>query len=184
MFLSFHTGDSLSTKVHQAPSSIITSPDVSPLINCNHSISLYDTILWYQRPVGDSALKLIGFIQYTRRTMEDKFKDHFNITGDGSTKAQLHVLKPRQPQDSGMYYCAASRHSDSIIFSPLQKPSLIFQHINSQSTTTHLHLTTAQSRKSPQIFTLKPSLPAPTHTAQHCTRHHDTSHFKSCCLFT
>lgn len=118
-------GCSLSTKVLQLPSSILGSPHSSATINCSHSISSYYTILWYQQSTGDSGLKLIGYIQYTDPTLEGTFNEHFKVTGDGSVKSQLHVLKLREPEDSGMYYCAASRHSDTITLSPLQKPSLI-----------------------------------------------------------
>ncbi|XP_029315981.1 immunoglobulin lambda-1 light chain-like [Cottoperca gobio] len=99
---------SLSTKVHQSPSSILGNPNVSATISCNHSVSSYNVILWYQQPTGDSGLHLIGYLLYNNPTLEDPFRQHFNVTGDGSVKSQLHVLKLRQPEDSGVYYCAAS----------------------------------------------------------------------------
>ncbi|XP_026162950.1 uncharacterized protein LOC113130463 [Mastacembelus armatus] len=102
------SGCSLSNKVDQTPSSILGTRDHFTTISCSHSVTSYNVILWYQQPVGDSALKLIGYIQYTNPTLEHSFQQHFNVTGDGSSKSQLHVLKLRQPEDSGMYYCAAS----------------------------------------------------------------------------
>lgn len=159
MIFSFNIGRSLNTKVHQAPSSIFGAPNGSETINCNHSVSSYNTILWYQQSIGDSALKLIGYILYKDPTLEDQFKHHFKVTGDGSVKSELHVLKLRQTEDSVMYYCAASKHSDSITSSPLQKPSLIIHHINSHWRRAHLHLTNAYSRKSPPISIKKSSLP-------------------------
>lgn len=149
MFFFLTAGRSLSSQVYQVPSSITGNPHGLTTISCNHSISSYNVILWYQRPTGDSALKLIGYIQYTNPVLEDTFKQHFNVTGDGSLNSKLHILKLRQPEDSGMYYCAASRHSDSISLSPLQKPSLIISLINSHWRRAHLHLTAACGRKSP-----------------------------------
>ena len=108
MFSSLVAGRSLSSTVHQAPSSIIGSPNVSATISCNHSISSYYVILWYQQPISDSGLKLIGYVSYTNPVIEDQFKQHFDVTGDGAVKAQLHLRKLRQPEDSGLYYCAAS----------------------------------------------------------------------------
>uniref|UniRef100_UPI0037E89D30 immunoglobulin iota chain-like n=1 Tax=Semicossyphus pulcher TaxID=241346 RepID=UPI0037E89D30 len=96
------TGRSLSKKVDQEPSSILGSPHGSATISCNHSDSLLKVILWYQQPVGSSGLELIGYIQYTNDVLEDKFKEHFKVTGDGSKKSELHVLKLRQAEDSGM----------------------------------------------------------------------------------
>lgn len=130
-FSSLNAGCSLSTKVQQAPSSILGRSHGSATISCNHSVTSYNVILWYQQPNGDSELKLIGYLLYTNPTLEDSFKQHFNLTGDGSVKSQLLILKLRQTEDSGVYYCAASRHSDSMSLSSLQKPSLIISLINS-----------------------------------------------------
>ncbi|KAF3700856.1 Ig kappa chain V-V region K2 Precursor [Channa argus] len=114
---------SLGSNVHQAPSSLITTPNGSVILSCNHSVVTYNVILWYQQPMNDSALKLIGHILYKNPTLEDQFAHHYKVTGDGSANSQLHVLKLMQPEDSGMFYCAASRHNDSFSVLPLQKPS-------------------------------------------------------------
>uniref|UniRef100_A0A096M1U2 Ig-like domain-containing protein n=1 Tax=Poecilia formosa TaxID=48698 RepID=A0A096M1U2_POEFO len=118
---------SLSKEVHQHPPSILGSPQSPATINCSHSISGYDTTLWYQKPTAGSTLKLIGYIQYSNTVLEKEFEDHFKISGDGSKKSELEVQK-LQPEDSSMYYCAASRHSDSVCVFLLQKPSVIIQH--------------------------------------------------------
>ncbi|XP_047201023.1 uncharacterized protein LOC124855307 [Girardinichthys multiradiatus] len=120
---------SQSKEVNQDPPAILGSPQSPATINCSHSISGYYVILWYQKRIGDSALKLIGYIANTSPTLEDQFKNNFSVSGDGSKKSQLHVQK-LQPEDSSIYYCAASRHSDSVSVSLLQKPSLVIQHMN------------------------------------------------------
>ncbi|CAJ1074728.1 uncharacterized protein LOC122862178 [Xyrichtys novacula] len=99
---------SLSYEVHQHPPSILGSPESTQVISCNHSVSTFTVILWYQVPTGDSKLDLIGYIQYKRPDVEEKHRPHFNITGDGSKRSELHVLKLRQEDDSGVFYCAAS----------------------------------------------------------------------------
>uniref|UniRef100_A0A3Q2U9Z8 Ig-like domain-containing protein n=1 Tax=Fundulus heteroclitus TaxID=8078 RepID=A0A3Q2U9Z8_FUNHE len=118
-----------SSNVHQEPPSIIGSPEGPATISCSHSVNTYDTILWYQKLTGDSALKLIGYNLISGAKLEDEFKDHFSMKGDGSKKSELSVQK-LQPEDSGTYYCAASKHSDSVDVSLLQKPSLMNQLIN------------------------------------------------------
>uniref|UniRef100_A0A667YGN1 Ig-like domain-containing protein n=1 Tax=Myripristis murdjan TaxID=586833 RepID=A0A667YGN1_9TELE len=84
---------------------------VSSLLGSPHNVfSSYNVILWYKSE--DSNLTLIGYVYYKNPTIEEQFQKHFNVTGDGSARAHLHILKLRQPEDSGMYFCAASRHSD------------------------------------------------------------------------
>ncbi|CAG5866803.1 unnamed protein product, partial [Menidia menidia] len=101
---------SRSNNVHQEPPSILGSPQDSVQISCSHSISYYNTILWYQKPMKESALKLIGYIQYSNPVYEIDLKQSFNMTGDGSKKAELHVLK-LQKGESCIYYCAANKFS-------------------------------------------------------------------------
>lgn len=120
--LFLNTDLSLCNEVHQVPPAILGHLHGSVTISCSHSISSYDTILWYQQSMGDSELKLIGHVFYSSSTIEKPFShDSFNVIGDGSKEAVLHVLTLRHP-DSEMYYCAAGKHSDSVVFSSLQKP--------------------------------------------------------------
>uniref|UniRef100_A0A3Q2D5R3 Ig-like domain-containing protein n=1 Tax=Cyprinodon variegatus TaxID=28743 RepID=A0A3Q2D5R3_CYPVA len=93
--------------VHQEPPSMLEVSGNPATINCSHSISGYYVILWYQKPIGDSILKLIGYISNQSPKLEDEFKDHFILRGDGSKESGLHIEK-LQPEDSSMYYCAAS----------------------------------------------------------------------------
>lgn len=72
-------------------------------------------ISWYQRPAGDSALKLIGYMLYTSQNLEDEFKERFGVSGDGSKKSELQLEK-LNAEDSGVYFCAAQRHGDSGTF--------------------------------------------------------------------
>ena len=123
-FFSLNAGYSLSKEVRQVPLAILGHLHDSATISCSHSFSLYDTILWYHQSLGDPELKLIGYAFYGRHSIDKSFGNiSFKITGDGSQKAELHGLKLRYPEDSGMYYCAAVGHSDSVIFSALQKPT-------------------------------------------------------------
>uniref|UniRef100_A0A3P8VNU7 Ig-like domain-containing protein n=1 Tax=Cynoglossus semilaevis TaxID=244447 RepID=A0A3P8VNU7_CYNSE len=103
--LSFNAGLPLYAKVNQSPPSIFGVSNNLPIISCEHSITSYYVILWYQRPVGDSALNLIGYISYDKPDIEKTFTHYFNITGNGASKSQLHVLKLRKPEDTGTYYC-------------------------------------------------------------------------------
>lgn len=69
-------------------------------------------MLWYQRPPGETAMKLIGYLYHKQVTMEDQYKSNFIISGDltGSTaKNSSLIANAAQQGDSAVYYCAASK---------------------------------------------------------------------------
>lgn len=109
-------------QVFQTPPELFMNPDGESKLNCSHLISSYDTILWYQRSPGDTALKLIGYISNTSPTVEKSFQSHFSVSGNGRKTAHLHILKARHPEDSGEYFAAASMHSDKVSDCLVQKP--------------------------------------------------------------
>ena len=67
-------------------------------------------MLWYQRSPGDTAMKLIGYLNFKDVIMEETYKEQFNITGDlsGNTAKNGSLLVPTPGQQhSAVYYCAA-----------------------------------------------------------------------------
>ena len=106
----FCLGGCLGVEVHQSPSDLITKTGDKVQIFCSHDKTDYRVMLWYQRSPGDTAMKLIGYLNFKDPTMEDTYKEQFNITGDlrGNTakNGSLSVPTIRQ-QHSAMYYCAA-----------------------------------------------------------------------------
>ncbi|KAJ8401108.1 hypothetical protein AAFF_G00386900, partial [Aldrovandia affinis] len=56
------TGLAVSDKVHQFPSELMKGSGGSMMLNCSHTIPSYNTLLWYHRAAGDSALTLIGYV--------------------------------------------------------------------------------------------------------------------------
>uniref|UniRef100_A0AAY5KHL8 Ig-like domain-containing protein n=1 Tax=Esox lucius TaxID=8010 RepID=A0AAY5KHL8_ESOLU len=108
------TDQSFSSKVHQTPVALIQGPGENVKLTCNHTIPDYYMILWYQQSAGDTAIKLIGNIYTQSVTMETSFEKHFSVSGNGGKEAYLHIQSLRQPEDSSVYFCAASQHSDMI----------------------------------------------------------------------
>lgn len=68
-------------------------------------------MLWYQQPPGDTALNLVGYVDYMSIYYEESYKNHFNITGDlsGNTakNGSLFIVDLKQSEHSAVYYCAA-----------------------------------------------------------------------------
>uniref|UniRef100_A0A3Q3WHT5 Ig-like domain-containing protein n=1 Tax=Mola mola TaxID=94237 RepID=A0A3Q3WHT5_MOLML len=99
-------------RVHQSPSDIITEPDAREQISCSHDKTDHRLMLWYQRSPRDTALKLIGYLNYQSVTMEEPYKDNFTISGDLSgdkAKKVSLITNVTGFEHTAVYYCATSR---------------------------------------------------------------------------
>ncbi|KAA8581834.1 hypothetical protein FQN60_008574, partial [Etheostoma spectabile] len=84
----------LGLDVRQSPSDLITKSGDKVEIFCSHDKTDYRVMLWYQRSPGDTAMKLIGYLYFKDVTMEEPYKEHFNISGDlGGNTAKNASLK-------------------------------------------------------------------------------------------
>lgn len=104
-------GISLGVQVHQSPSAVIRKAGDNVQFVCTHGQTDYRVMLWYQKSPGDAALKLVGYVDYSRISHEDLYKEHFNVTGDlsGNTEknCSLFIMDLKESEHSAMYYCAA-----------------------------------------------------------------------------
>lgn len=67
---------------------------------------------WYQRPPGDTAMKLIGFLNFKAVTKEKAYEEDFNISGDLGGDAKKNgslIIQVKGTEHSAVYYCAASK---------------------------------------------------------------------------
>uniref|UniRef100_A0AAY4AEI5 Ig-like domain-containing protein n=1 Tax=Denticeps clupeoides TaxID=299321 RepID=A0AAY4AEI5_9TELE len=92
----------LCNSVNQSPEN---TPGESVQNTCNHSISSYYTILWYQRLEGETALELVRYIYHSNPDTDTSYKDNFDMSGDGQNMANLTF----KAGSSAVYFCAASR---------------------------------------------------------------------------
>ncbi|KAL7379564.1 hypothetical protein ABVT39_001412 [Epinephelus coioides] len=102
-------------QVFQTPNDLFWTPNTKVNLSLTHKIPNYDTILWYQRSAGHTALKLIAYMRYKAPNIEPGFENKFNVSGDGETTAYLHILNLKHPEDSGEYFGAASQ-VNAVIF--------------------------------------------------------------------
>ncbi len=108
----FCQGGCLGLEVRQVPSDLINKPGDKVQIFCTHDKTDYRVMLWYQRSPGDTAMKLIGYLQYSAVTMEEKYKKDFNMSGDlggDKTKNGSLIIQVTGKEQSAVYYCAASK---------------------------------------------------------------------------
>ena len=103
-------GVSLGIEVHQTPSELIRKPGDSAELVCRHGETNYRVMLWYQQSAGQRNLSLIGHLNYQTSNIESAFKQDFSISGDLSgetTKNASLLVHLKDPESSGVYYCAA-----------------------------------------------------------------------------
>uniref|UniRef100_A0AAY5KUK8 Immunoglobulin V-set domain-containing protein n=1 Tax=Esox lucius TaxID=8010 RepID=A0AAY5KUK8_ESOLU len=78
---------------------------------CHHQKTDYRVMLWYQKSPGETALKLIGYLNFQSQSVERLYENHFNMSGDLSgnspKNASLNVFN-LGPEDTAVYFCAAS----------------------------------------------------------------------------
>ncbi|MGH0170842.1 UNVERIFIED_CONTAM: hypothetical protein FKN15_059617 [Acipenser sinensis] len=53
-------------------------PGESAELECHHDDSSYNYMYWYQQSRGEGSFKLIGYLQYSAPSPEEKFKKRFN----------------------------------------------------------------------------------------------------------
>lgn len=95
-------------EIHQSPSKQLRSSGESTELHCSHSVSSFNTILWYQQPIYDTSLKLIANVFNSLPSVDSSFASHYNVSGHGTKRSTLHIVKLRAGEDSAVYYCAAS----------------------------------------------------------------------------
>ncbi|XP_076013828.1 M1-specific T cell receptor beta chain-like isoform X7 [Genypterus blacodes] len=103
-------GGCLSVEVHQTPSALIQSPGDKVQLFCTHGRTDYRMMLWYLQPHGDTAMTLIGYLNFKVVKMEESYEQVFNITGDlGGTSAKNAslIFQIQGFEQSAVYYCAA-----------------------------------------------------------------------------
>uniref|UniRef100_A0A8C4GXZ1 Ig-like domain-containing protein n=1 Tax=Dicentrarchus labrax TaxID=13489 RepID=A0A8C4GXZ1_DICLA len=110
---SFPTGSSLSDSVFQTPPFIIKRVGESVVsgIKCSHTITSYQVILWYKQDER-KPLQFLGYLNVNFPYPEEDVKEKISFDGNGQKYSNLNISSVSL-NDSGVYFCAASRHSAS-----------------------------------------------------------------------
>lgn len=104
------TGLSVSSDVTQTPRDILCKINTeSVILQCSHTISNLNTILWYMQPLG-GELQYMGYTYRQSVDTESFFQEKITLLGIGANQSFL-TLKNISPNDSAVYYCAAREHS-------------------------------------------------------------------------
>ncbi|KAA8581849.1 hypothetical protein FQN60_008589, partial [Etheostoma spectabile] len=107
LYLPCIKGASNTNSVIQTPPFIIkrTGESVSSEINCSHSMTGYDRILWYKQD-EQKALKLLGYLNVMHPYPEDDVKGKISFDGDGRKHSDI-TVSGLSLNDNGVYFCAA-----------------------------------------------------------------------------
>lgn len=79
-------------------------------LECQHSISGNNVILWYKQPPGQGLI-LLGHLMMGIGQREDDFIAKVELKGD-ATKSSSLTINCLSDNDSAVYFCAASPPSD------------------------------------------------------------------------
>lgn len=79
-------------------------------LECQHSISSNNVILWYKQTPGQGLI-LLGHLMMRIGQKEDDFTGKVELKGDATKSGSL-TIKYLSDNDSAVYFCAASPHSD------------------------------------------------------------------------
>ncbi|KAM3594992.1 uncharacterized protein V6R79_016666 [Siganus canaliculatus] len=133
-FLPGSNGDSKDNSVIQIPASMFKNPgeSVTGDIKCSHNVKNQFAIVWYTQD-EHRALKFLGYVNERFAKPEEDVKDKIIIDGDGRKESSLSV-SGLELKDSGVYFCAASRHSAAgsrghfLSLSLHQAPAVVLKH--------------------------------------------------------
>uniref|UniRef100_A0A3B5QXM1 Ig-like domain-containing protein n=1 Tax=Xiphophorus maculatus TaxID=8083 RepID=A0A3B5QXM1_XIPMA len=109
--LFIHAGLTDGSVVTQTPL-LWVNQSQSTIMNCSHTDISYYQMYWYQQLPGQN-MKLIVFtttsppFQYEDGFSKEKFPADRKDALSGSL-----TVKQLQPEDSGVYFCSVSQHSD------------------------------------------------------------------------
>lgn len=112
------TGSLMSDKVRQTPAKIYTKGE-SANITCSHSIDNYDRILWYKQ--SDRQLQLLGYMLVNSDFPENGVKVKIEGSANKDQNCTL-TIEELGLGSSAVYFCAASRHSETYHCYFVQKP--------------------------------------------------------------
>lgn len=114
---------------------MIVNLNDSPVLQCSHSISSYDRILWYKQ-TQDGQLVFLGYLLGSVDQLEPEVQSKFSLDGNGNNNGKL-TIKSLEFNDTATYFSAASTqwHCD---VSPLQKPA-DRRHLATKCLSTHMN---------------------------------------------
>lgn len=130
--LFFLTGSSLSDQITQIPTQAHYKPEETAEIKCSHSISSYNTVLWY-RQTRDQQLQFLGYLIAASPFPESGLGLKLGGSAEEGRTSTL-TIAGLSLADSGLYYCAAKTHSRWIPQLPStktpanQEPPLLSSH--------------------------------------------------------
>lgn len=116
----------LFSKVDQNPAEIIVSSGESCTLSCSHSISSYNTILWYYQ--RGQNMHIIGYSFHSTVNLENAADKRYDLNGDAKSSVNLTISK-LMLNESTVYFCAASAQCCSPPISPT-KSLLSFVHLS------------------------------------------------------
>uniref|UniRef100_A0A671RW61 Ig-like domain-containing protein n=1 Tax=Sinocyclocheilus anshuiensis TaxID=1608454 RepID=A0A671RW61_9TELE len=111
--LKLHNGEKSSSTllfalVVQTPAEVIVRSGQTFTLSCSHSISTYNTILWYYQNEHGQGMHIIGYSFHGAHNVEKDDKK-YNLVGDAKSSVNL-TISELTLKESAVYFCAASAY--------------------------------------------------------------------------
>uniref|UniRef100_A0A8C1HPU4 Ig-like domain-containing protein n=1 Tax=Cyprinus carpio carpio TaxID=630221 RepID=A0A8C1HPU4_CYPCA len=96
--------------VDQTPSEVIVHSGQACTLSCSHSISSYNTILWYYQHEHGQGMHIIGYTFHSTHNLENADDKKYKLKGDAKSSVNL-TISELTFKESAVYFCAASSHT-------------------------------------------------------------------------
>lgn len=98
-------------EVHQSPPDLNANP--GDQVQCSHDRTDYRLMLWYQRPLETTALKLISYLNFDKVKMKPTYSKIFTLSGDltgDKRKVGSLIVRVSAMEQRGECLCSSARH--------------------------------------------------------------------------
>ncbi|KAL7872931.1 hypothetical protein AOLI_G00120020 [Acnodon oligacanthus] len=111
---------SAAQNVNQTPPDLFKNKEKFAELHCSHSIPSYQVILWYKQ--YENKFSLLGYLNLGSKFPEEALKTKITLDGNGRNNSTLTITN-LQPNDSAVYFCAASQAQCCRLLCTLTKTS-------------------------------------------------------------
>ncbi|MBN3324138.1 TVB5 protein, partial [Atractosteus spatula] len=115
--------------ISQWPQNVLSHPSSSVEMHCYQNDTDFINMYWYIQMNNQGLVLITMYVKGNNPTYEEDFKSGYKVSSSETKKRSL-TVEIVKPEDSALYLCAASEHSDTGVkyqhrrLLPASKPSV------------------------------------------------------------